>query len=370
MTRPERLCRDIGKLSALACSWLRDARLCTIRLNFCGRRLTSGRRSHLDAILFSCSCESFVVGDHSFEIVAEVERRGDVDGIESPQNGRVETAFRFEHRCGDLGEADSVEQVRSSRVSLVRVATADFSGDFRCRPSLRLQPSRFTTQTHAMGVSKQSITRGGLLPIIGIASIAGGLSGTASASPIRDQPHDGLNASATSNISITQKPTLSTGPCVPPWLSLANEVAGDEETFTLRVIAAAPPCSPIEASAVIYRMPGNGIAWPQHLIEVQRFNISTAGVTEITFRRSCVATQFDVVTGDTPPTISPLGPLHGPLLFPLDLRTSQQSWGGSPSCTDPPDPVVPESPMVPLFAVVGAAAGLGVMAATRARSRS
>jgi len=220
-----------------------------------------------------------------------------------------------------------------------------------------------------MRVTWQSITNAVLLAIIALASVSVVSSGAASASSGRDDLGPTAGA-AKSMVSIVQNANESSGPCVPSWLSLANEIDANDETFTLRVIAAASPCSPIEASAVIYRMPGNGIAWPQHLLEVQPFTISTAGVTEITFRRSCVATQFDVVTGDTPATISPFGPHHGPLLFPFDLRTSQQSWGGGSSCTEPPDPVVSEASAVPLLVVFGAAVGLGVTATKRLRSRS
>ncbi len=95
----------------------------------------------------------------------------------------------------------------------------------------------------------------------------------------------------------------------------------------------APLCSRLDAVAVIYSMPGNGVAWPQQFVESRGFSLQQPGVTEIVFTRGCSPVQFDVVTGATPATISPDGPWHGPLLFPFDLNTSQQWWGCGPTPT-------------------------------------
>jgi LPXTG-motif cell wall-anchored protein len=134
-----------------------------------------------------------------------------------------------------------------------------------------------------------------------------------------------------SAITITQTPSGAGGPCVPPPLGLTYTTDNTAEVFTLRITAASPPCSPIEAKAVVYAMPGNGEQWPQTLSEVVPFTISEAGVTEVVFAKGCNPVQFDVLTGETPEQISPLGAWHGPLLFPFDTATSLQ-WFGDPAC--------------------------------------
>jgi LPXTG-motif cell wall-anchored protein len=137
---------------------------------------------------------------------------------------------------------------------------------------------------------------------------------------------------AASAITITQTPSGAEGPCVPPPLGLSYTTDNTDETFTLRVIAASAPCTPIEAKAVVYAMPGNGEVWPQTLSEVVPFTISEAGVTEIVFAKDCEPVQFDVLTGATPQQISPTGEWHGPLLFPFDTATSLQYFGND-TCT-------------------------------------
>ena len=79
-------------------------------------------------------------------------------------------------------------------------------------------------------------------------------------------------------------------------------------------------------------MPGDGVAWPQTLVEAKSFVIDRVGVTEVEFAKGCDPVQFDVVTGATPPSISPLGEMHGPLLV-ADVGTAQQYWGTP--CTEP-----------------------------------
>ena len=93
----------------------------------------------------------------------------------------------------------------------------------------------------------------------------------------------------------------------------------------------APLCSRINVIAAIYQMPGNGVAWPQTLLETAPFTLREPGVTEVIFAKTCTPAQFDVITGATPPVISPLGPWHGPLLFPFDTSTSLQWFGCGPT---------------------------------------
>lgn len=136
-----------------------------------------------------------------------------------------------------------------------------------------------------------------------------------------------LDISETSHISIVQTIDSQQGPCLPALLSLQQLVSSSDTSFTLTVLVPTPLCEPVRATAVVYSMPGNGTAWPQTLLEASPFILSEAGSTTITFHKDAQCLQFDVITGYAPQTISPLGPWHGPLLFPFDLSTSQQYWG-------------------------------------------
>lgn len=166
-------------------------------------------------------------------------------------------------------------------------------------------------------------------------------------------------ASDGSHITVTQTPVSTQSPCAPALVSLSHRVLSDADTFVLRVTAAAPLCTPIEATAAVYSMPGNGVAWPQKLLESTRFTLSAAGLTEITFRRPCTPVQFDVINGETPATISLADQRHGPMLFPFDLGTAQQSWVGGPACLLP-EPVVPDAPVVPALVGLGAVSAVSV----------
>ncbi|MHB1139143.1 MAG: LPXTG cell wall anchor domain-containing protein, partial [Microthrixaceae bacterium] len=126
--------------------------------------------------------------------------------------------------------------------------------------------------------------------------------------------------------TIEQTPSETQGDCQSALMSLSQKVTSTSTTFVLTVTAAAPLCDPIEATAAIYGMPGNGVAWPQQLLQSKKFTIAEAGVTVITFSKDCTPAQFDVINGVTPQTINtPLD--HGPLLFPFDTGTAQQYWG-------------------------------------------
>ena len=140
-------------------------------------------------------------------------------------------------------------------------------------------------------------------------------------------PETIVKLAETSYMDIVQTTDTIQGTCLPSILSLSNKVSSSETEFVLTVIASAPLCEPIRATAAVYAMPSNGVAWPQTLVEATPFTIFEAGTTVITFHKSNTCVQFDVITGYAPQTISPLGPWHGPLLFPFDLSTSQQYWG-------------------------------------------
>lgn len=140
-------------------------------------------------------------------------------------------------------------------------------------------------------------------------------------------------AAAPSQITIVQTPSGGGGLCLPPIFSLQSATASDATSFTLQITVTAPLCDRLNVVAAVYRMPGDGVAWPQQLLETKGFTLKEPGVTVVTFAKTCDAVQFDVVTGATPPEISPLGPWHGPLLFPFDTSTAEQFWGCGPTPT-------------------------------------
>lgn len=146
------------------------------------------------------------------------------------------------------------------------------------------------------------------------------------------------------NISITTLPSPGIGICAPARMALSRTVHSDESTFRLRIDVAAPLCEPIDAVAAVYAMPGGGVAWPQRLVEREEFTIRDAGVVTVTFSKTCAPVQFDVLTGATPPTIAPWAEHHGPLLFPMDVTTSHQHWGGGRCDRDTPTTTPSEDP--------------------------
>ena len=132
------------------------------------------------------------------------------------------------------------------------------------------------------------------------------------------------------NITVEQKPVVSNDRCVYPAVAVATNAmrytyATSDKDFVLRITLDRPLCEPVDASAVIYSMPGDGVAWPQQLKQAKRFTLMDAGITTVTFIKGCDPVQFDVVTGDTPETITPL--TAPTLLFPFDINTAEQWWG-------------------------------------------
>jgi hypothetical protein len=164
-------------------------------------------------------------------------------------------------------------------------------------------------------------------------------------------------------IQVVHRPAAAQGVCLPAPLALGRTVHSDETSFRLRITTAAPLCEPISAVAAVYAMPGNGAAWPQRLVETTPFTISEAGEIDVTFTKTCAPVQFDVITGETPAVISPLGGVpHGPLLFPFDTATSQQHWGWpceSPTTTTTTGPGVTTPPAPTTTTTLGEPAVLG-----------
>jgi LPXTG-motif cell wall-anchored protein len=138
-------------------------------------------------------------------------------------------------------------------------------------------------------------------------------------------------------ITITQEPLVVDGACNPlAQAQLTYTTESTDEVFELVITSATNPCTPIAAAAVAYAMPAGaspaGGQWPQTLSERKDFTISQASVTTVTFAKECAALQFDVITGESPQTIAPTGPWHGPLLFVGDTNTSQQYFPPVEQC--------------------------------------
>ncbi len=172
------------------------------------------------------------------------------------------------------------------------------------------------------------VTRNAAVLLIGVMALLGAMFVAAAPSQAQAGPPEGPGS-----IDIIQTPSGVGGLCLPPALALRRSTSNDATTFRLTIRVVAPLCSRVNAVAAIYRMPGNGVAWPQNLVQTVPFTLREPGVTEVIFTKGCEPVQFDVITGATPPTISPFGPYHGPLLFPFDLSTSLQWWGCGPTPT-------------------------------------
>lgn len=156
-----------------------------------------------------------------------------------------------------------------------------------------------------------------------------------------------------SRIKITQTPSGNQGICVPKELGLTYQTYNDDQIFRLSVFNEAPLCEPLLVKAVVYAMPDNGEEWPQTLEEVVEFTLFEAGQTDIEFTKDaaeeCNALQFDVLTGDTPREIAPLGAWHGPLLFTFDSTTSYQDVL-APECIPTPPQILSETTLPPAVA--------------------
>ncbi len=146
-------------------------------------------------------------------------------------------------------------------------------------------------------------------------------------------------------VAVRSLPEPSGAPCLPGRLGMSYETTTTSERFVLRIRSTAPRCEPIVATAAVYAMPTNGMAWPQRLVKASTFEIASAGSVEVVFERTCAPSQFDVVTGATPDRIAPWADWHGPLLFPFDLNTAFQDPGGN--CGAPSTTAVPPSTVAP-----------------------
>lgn len=146
-------------------------------------------------------------------------------------------------------------------------------------------------------------------------------------------------------VTVRHSPAPWSAECASGIESVGYETVVRPSSFTLRIVTTRPRCAPVRATAAAYRMPDDNTTWPQQLVDTAPVVLAGAGVTEVSFARTCVPMQFDVVTGDTPDTIAPWAAWHGPLLFPLDTRTAFQDRGTScgPDTTAAPGTAVPST---------------------------
>lgn len=138
-------------------------------------------------------------------------------------------------------------------------------------------------------------------------------------------------------ISISQGPVGPTGFCLPSVFALSYVAQDTPSAFILTITASPSLCEKVNPIAAIYTMPKGATnlsnAWPQTLATTTPFTIKGPGVTTVTFHKGCLPGQFDVVTGQTPSTIYPLGPTHGPMLFPFPWAAGSAGlWYGSTDC--------------------------------------
>ena len=139
-------------------------------------------------------------------------------------------------------------------------------------------------------------------------------------------------ADSSPNITVTQNNQPYSWFCLPSFFALTHSVTSTPTQFVLTINAWVRPCNTVYPHAVIYAMPGNGVAWPQTLAEKESFIINRKGTTTVVFNKACDPVQFDVVTGATPPTIAPWGPWHGPPLFPFAYNETSQQYFPGPDC--------------------------------------
>lgn len=173
---------------------------------------------------------------------------------------------------------------------------------------------------------------------IGVTAFAAGLTLLFTPLGASGQTTDGdasVSAAAVDSITITQTPSGNNSPCVPAANAISSGTltawpVSDAATFTVTINASVPLCEPINATAVVYGMPGGGVAWPQTLKETEAFTLQAAGQTVITFSKACDPVQFDITTGNNPQVIN-TGFDHT-LLFPTQLDTAFQHVGNGPGC--------------------------------------
>jgi hypothetical protein len=137
---------------------------------------------------------------------------------------------------------------------------------------------------------------------------------------------------STNDISVAFTSWGGGGACVPSWEAINSGTLTysrhqDANMFTIALHLSEQLCHPIEATAVVYVMPGEGLSWPQTLAGSKPLTLQEPGSTVVHFTKGCDPAQFEVVTGEVPPIIQPT---NAPaLLFPGNIDTALQWWGGN-----------------------------------------
>ena len=89
-----------------------------------------------------------------------------------------------------------------------------------------------------------------------------------------------------------------------------------------------PLCTPISAKAAVYAMPGEGRRMAPDARRGGAVRGGQVGTVTITFEKRVRELQFDMIEGDTPQEISPLGHRGtARCCSPLDTATTLQSFG-------------------------------------------
>lgn len=172
---------------------------------------------------------------------------------------------------------------------------------------------------------------------------------TTSTTEVPDGPLATVNIGATDSIMVNVTPEQVEGPCASPAIAHASMeqvgVSPNEHEFIVKFRSYHDACEPFLIRAAVYDMPGFGESWPQALNQFVEFDASQAGEYEVIFNKvTAPCAQYDVIVGETPEVIHPLGEWHGPMLFPFDTATAFQNWDGCPEAAPAPAPA-PEAPV-------------------------
>lgn len=204
---------------------------------------------------------------------------------------------------------------------------------------------------------RQPATRRAAIVVALVATVAA--TGAITTGTARAQTPEPPTPTAPSAIAVSFTPGPSSPGCTAFPFEVTHAAGSTPQEFRIRITLARRLCTPVGATAVVYAMPSSATAWPQTLAERTSLTLQEPGTYVVGFTKGCSPQQFDLLAGTgasiTPQVISPTGPWHGPLLFPVDLSTSLQ-WRG---CG--PDPVIPEFPAPALALGFGALAAGGAV---------
>ena len=109
-----------------------------------------------------------------------------------------------------------------------------------------------------------------------------------------------------------------------------HTISQTSDAFTVQFTLLKNLCNPFTAKAAVYDLPAKPylLPWPQTLYSVFGFTVQDSGTYTVTFSKTCVGQQFDLITGPTPKTLDSINSqiYHGPLLYPFE---SALIWEGT-----------------------------------------